>query len=494
MTDNIDINAKLFPPPEYQNVVKNPLAPRTWPGVTPDSTKTLQAILTDNHKRWHVFFNDRGFHNHSAHTALSLWCLGAGKSILQSSYEASAKYQRPAFTSPNSITKQNWVNHLGHESNYYQGYLEFFQDELEHKNFSAILEEYVFATDANFVSGRSADKQPEMLNRFFAGLLHPMIHAGFGIEFNLPGTFAEGLAQTAVHPADSTDVLPATFFSQSEDGLVSRFASTVGLGSQTDKKDVHAFTVLARILADPTLVLNAPPQELGFYQKVIAKHGESIVKYVNQWTLDGDLQKKLEELLWTNVLIYAVAGNEPTGPFNADFFHMHFVTSSIFLSTIFVHLKRSSQILLLKSYFSVCLGWYLSRGRPPLDIARFFSKTETLLPVAPGPQPTPNEAAHPSPSSIHAITPDPWLPVIQSTLTHPDDHISKLQRALSEYASHFGSTPAGTFAGTELKDAELIDGTLFVRAAGLTQSRLGWVREGEAPLEGVWDRHGFFKA
>jgi hypothetical protein len=76
----------------------------------------------------------------------------------------------------------------------------------------------------------------------------------------------------------------------------------------------------------------------------------------------------------------------------------------------------------------------------------------------------------------------------------PSDRVPKLQRALAEYSSHFCSTPAGSFTGTELKleDAELIDGTLFVRAAGLTCGRLGWVREGEPPLE-TWDIKGFFK-
>ena len=33
-----------------------------------------------------------------------------------------------------------------------------------------------------------------------------------------------------------------------------------------------------------------------------------------------DLDKKLEELLWTNVLIYDVGGLEKSGNFNADFF------------------------------------------------------------------------------------------------------------------------------------------------------------------------------
>jgi len=242
------------------------------------------------------------------------------------------------------------------------------------------------------------------------------------------------------------------------------------------------------------LTLTTIPDDLDLYKETIATHGESIRNYVDEWTLDGDLQKKVEELIWTNALIYGVGGSKANEKFNADFFLMHFVTSSTFLSSIFSHLKRSSQVLLLRGYFSVCLGWYVGRGRVPLDIAAFFKNSATLHPAAPGPQPTPHEAAHPSASSPYAITPDPWLPILQSTLTYPDDHLPKLQRALSEYASHFGNTPPGTFAGTELQDAELIDGTLFIRTAGLTATRMGWVREGQAPLEGSWDRAGFINA
>ena len=73
---------------------------------------------------------------------------------------------------------------------YYQAYLGFFIAEVKVKSFNTILEEYIFAPKANFVQGDG--KQPEMLTRLFAGLLHPLIHTGFGVEFNLPGTFAEG--------------------------------------------------------------------------------------------------------------------------------------------------------------------------------------------------------------------------------------------------------------------------------------------------------------
>ncbi|KAH9482778.1 Baeyer-Villiger oxidase ptaJ [Psilocybe cubensis] len=483
-----DIDDKFFPPPSHRGSPPNLLAPRTWPGVSPASTAALQAILTDNHKKWHIFFNDRGFHNHTAHAALTLWSLGAHETILQKSYQVNAQEQRPAFTSPNAVSKKDWKDYLGDER-YYQAYLEFFKGELQTKSISVMLEEYIFSTAANFVPG--ANKQPEMLNRFMEGLLHPLIHTGFGVEFALPGTFAEGLAQAAVHGASSTKVIPETWFNQYE-SLSSRFANAVGFGDKSTKKPVHAFTVLARILADPIFVPTKVAEMYGFYKTTVELLGDSIKKYVDEWTLEGDLEKSLEQLIWVNTLIYGVGGSEePT--FNADFFHMHLVTSSVFLSSIFSHLKPSSQVLLLRSYFAVSLGWYIGRGRPALDIAGFFKNPDTVHPKAPGPEPTPHKDTYPSATSPHAITPDPWLAILQSAATYPDDHLPKLQRALSEHASHFGSVRAGTFAGTELKDAELIDGSLFIRTAGLTANRMGWVREGEAPLEGSWDRRGFFK-
>ena len=77
-----------------------------------------------------------------------------------------------------------------YDHRYYQAYLEFFTAEVKNKSFNTILEEYIFAPKANFVEGDG--KQPEMLTRFFAGLLHPLIHTGLGVEFNLPGICAEG--------------------------------------------------------------------------------------------------------------------------------------------------------------------------------------------------------------------------------------------------------------------------------------------------------------
>lgn len=48
--------------------------------------------------------------------------------------------------------------------------------------------------DANIVPGKDG-KAPLMLSRFMAGLLHPFIHAGYGVEFGMPGLVSEGTVQ-----------------------------------------------------------------------------------------------------------------------------------------------------------------------------------------------------------------------------------------------------------------------------------------------------------
>lgn len=36
--------------------------PQRWPGIDAESTKMLLKVLEDNHSRWHIFFNYKGFH------------------------------------------------------------------------------------------------------------------------------------------------------------------------------------------------------------------------------------------------------------------------------------------------------------------------------------------------------------------------------------------------------------------------------------------------
>lgn len=170
------------------------------------------------------------------------------------------------------------------------------------------------------------------------------------------------------------------------------------------------------------------------------------------------------------------------------------MTSSIFLPSLVAYLSPESTYLLLRTYVTVSLTWWIARGRPALPIREFFAST-TAMPRPPG-------EPHNTPAKSTLIpeepTPNPWLAIIQSTLVHPGEHVCKLQRALAHCAVLYGSRPKGHFAAfatasglnAQLEGAEELDGTLFVRAAGLTADRVGWMREGQE--ESNWDRAGFW--
>lgn len=171
---------------------------------------------------------------------------------------------------------------------------------------------------------------------------------------------------------------------------------------------------------------------------------------------------------------------------------MHSVTSSIFLPTVLAHLTPTSQELLLRAHFTICLTWWVARGRPRFDIPGFFA-ADTLHPAPSGPLPTPYEGSLPAANSPVAVTPNPWMPIIETSLVHPDDHLPKLQRALAHWGRMYGMRGPGMqdFARTELQGADVLDGSLFIRTAGLTAKSMGRMREGEVPVV-FWDREGFY--
>ena len=171
-----------------------------------------------------------------------------------------------------------------------------------------------------------------------------------------------------------------------------------------------------------------------------------------------------------------------------DGISMHLVTSSLMTVSLLNTLSPASASLLLRTYFIFSLVLYVARGRPPLPIADFYVATTAT--------PTPPALSSPKPADETlppSETPNPWLPILQTTLVHPNEHLCKAQRALYHYAETLGGTPAGHFASTVegLDDVDNLDGSLFIRIAGLTANRLGWMREGQAKR--TWDNGGFFE-
>ena len=107
--------------------------------------------------------------------------------------------------------------------------------------------------------------------------------------------------------------------------------------TQTQKpSSVHALTLLSRVLKDDyysykTIALPPPEasEEDTSLERVLHLRGEPLAELVKEWTVDGtnaqEVARKIEELFWTNVTIFGVAGfggrnKTKNGKFNGDFF------------------------------------------------------------------------------------------------------------------------------------------------------------------------------
>ncbi|KAF8332470.1 hypothetical protein F5887DRAFT_996977 [Amanita rubescens] len=471
----------LFPSPSSPPSLS---APARWSGITPQTVEVLQKLLKDNHERWHIFFNDQGFHNHSAHRILAVWALGADGAIIQAGYDTDSSYLKEMYPSPNPITIENFKDHLG-DHKYWSAYLEFFSRETLRLGLPGVLEKYIFSREFNF----GGNGEPlRMLDRFVSDLLHAFIHTGYGYEFGLPGIVAEGIAQTALHGSDFQNVVTAEQF----DKYAAEATAT------TKPKPTHALTIVARLIKDKRVddaKYLSPESDL---REVYKKYGDVIREYVGKWdTATADPQevsRKFEELVWMNVAIYGTCGFKKGGEFNNDFFFVHLVTSVLFLPSVLAFLKP------VFASAPPSLAAFILRGRPNLNIKSFYESQELVYPLPGGALPTPHEKALPlpgaDPNRIKAITPNPWLPIIETGLAHPNEHLIKLQRALAHFSALFGARRPGACEGglegaaEEMEGAELLDGTLFIRVAGLATKKMGRVREGEA--NGDWDFTGFY--
>ncbi|QRV93547.1 hypothetical protein RhiJN_21565 [Ceratobasidium sp. AG-Ba] len=484
---------KLFPAPSFASAFTSPYAPTPNAGITPDSTTTLQRLLKENHQRHHVFFNEKGFHNHLTHHLFAAYGIGAPPHVLQAAYDEHASYQRPAYKSPEKITRDNWAKFLGKED-YYNAYMGFFYDEIKQHGLPSTLERYIFSHEANW-----GGDEPRMLDRFLAGLLHPMIHFGHAAEFGVPGMAVEGLAQAAVHKVAYKKLFDEKFFAPANTSsyLASiTSALTLGGSSAKPKDHTHAFTILARVLADSRLEAGQTCrfESTQKFTDTLDSTGDIIREYAELWTVEEDkkvIQDRVEELQWFVTTAFGLGGWKKGKPFKADFFLVHLVTSDLFVPSILSLLKPADQVSLLRAYFAACLGYFVSRGRPAIDVEGFFTHTSL------DPKP-PAEKTEDAPSEAKN---NPWYTVLTHTVPHKDEHHVKAERALAHGAALYGARPKGWFKDTELKGAEHMDGTLFVRTGGLLMGAMNWefilgtgekkvMRDEDDDVEAGWDRAG----
>ncbi|KAI0262047.1 hypothetical protein BC834DRAFT_845236 [Gloeopeniophorella convolvens] len=509
-----DILNKLYPIPASTG------APGL-PGPTHEAAlATLEALRHDfaNH---HVYFNDFNFHNHSSHYVLALYALGAPPDVIKNAYANERKTLRPAFASPTSINEDNFSEHLG-DAKYYDAYLAFFTAYLQKNSATEAIERFIFSPAYNFTSdleavnkrdrengARGAKQHPEMLNRFLAGLIHPFIHVSYGVEFGLLGQVAEGLAQAAIHGAEiHAKLVPSSYFTKAGGGiseLLSRLTSSLSLSASTNGKKTSerrpTFEFHRRVSEDPAFNFKLAEKEVfPRFVAVVQTASDSINSLVQEWTAqwladthsDAEAEKRLqgmvEEVTIGNVLWYGVGGWASRGDSgrvtNTDFFLMHLVTSALFLPTLVLNeapssaLPFASRLLLLQTFLGVSTAWQIARGNHPLTIVPFYAATPAQLTV---------RSAAPAGAKALPSYGSAWARILAGALLSPDEHVPKAVRALAEYARRWGTRAPGYYAGA-LEGAETLDGTLFVRVAGITFDRLGWVNEGEEFI--FWDQDG----
>ncbi|KAJ6627709.1 hypothetical protein B0H10DRAFT_358150, partial [Mycena sp. CBHHK59/15] len=372
---------------------------------------------------------------------LSLHDIGAPAKWIQLIFDKDAGIQRalrPNGTTvlgPNKITEANWTSRLG-EASAYPDYLDFFSSQVAAHGVSAVLERYVFSPEAN---GNGS----MMLVRFVGGLMHPIIQAGFGIEFGhdfvvaqgklvaTPSyqssflTWCRGLGQPAVTAPAGTSVMdmPAAV-PEINTGL-----STSMLALLREVYESERLTPM------PYEAESINPQRLAAWMRSNPERATEIRKIYSRWTFDvGDgaepeqFAKKTEECLWQATLPLGATGKAGGKP-RMNFFLMHFLTGSLFLHVVLgaVH-NPMHKAQLLQTYVRLAVMFVILRGRPRIDPALVMTYPEC---------PTPPMNANASALGVIGSR-SPWFAVLNNAALHSEPHVVKSIRILHYCAQRYG--------------------------------------------------------
>ncbi|CAK5276459.1 unnamed protein product [Mycena citricolor] len=449
------------------------------PGVVrglakPEATKKLQELLIKDGKEHHCFFNDRGFHNHLADHIIAAYDMGASPELLDEIYKTEAQEQRPLGETGPLLDDVRWQSRLG-DPNAYAAYLVFFQEKIAKYGITKTLEDYLMSPKAN---GKGAS----MFGRLFGGALHPIIHVGFGAELGLDSLIAQGLAMCASTEGDFSSV------------VADHWTTAMPKVPEVPTKGVTLFSILRQVYESPDLLPTLPysPNDAigtGYYKLCDSpKHTHALRSLYSKWSIDttlegaafdAEINKRVEEALWQAMLFTAGTGRTGHAP-RLDFFLMHSITTAIVLPRLLDALpQKLHKVQMLQGYARACAAWAIARGRPHINPSLLMSYP-----------------ALPAPESLKTSTAaDPWAPIITTALDHYDAHLVKTIRALYYGHINYGKVAAGQVPGAVDENGKethpglgKLDGTAWIRAAGVTCSSLGWMAFGEKA--GDWDRSG----
>ncbi|KAF1349189.1 hypothetical protein BDV97DRAFT_297171 [Delphinella strobiligena] len=328
----------------------------------PGCIELLNELLQKNHDQFDMFWREVAGHNHTVHSMLSVYALGGSPEDLQRAYDDDDPHQAPLSAIDNSVIESlsdpDVFLATMYQLDQYGNYLRFFEQQIKAKGWKAVMIEYVFSRTQ---AGEA------MFAQLFEGAYHPLIHVGFGIEFEQPSIVAEGLAHCATH--DSANI--KKFFAKAEQLASSESVSPkplVELYKQV--RDTEKIKSAAKMMQGPVRVRDG----------VVAGALDEIAAVAAQFQVPSDgLRRGIVEMM--SCAAFSCGGAQRPGKSpKIDFFYMHDVTSSIFL----IILERQDwisiedKVRLVEWKGRMDLVWYAASSAPVLDTKWIESYQPTL--------------------------------------------------------------------------------------------------------------------
>lgn len=354
--DTMASPSKIHLTPEHTGIFK-------FKSQDSETAAKVSGLLQENHEQHHIFFNDEGFHNHIVHHLLSLYGIGASGSVIEKHYRNNACYQRPPVPLEERVVQDmsnpdHFQKYLGNEK-YYHDFLVFFQMEMESKGYEEVLNEYLFAGN---------EKADDLLGRMYGGFFHPIIHLGFGLEFQQPAIVAEALAQAAVH-----------------DNWTGKYLLLTEAAAKSDPNlslDTKLVDLLDEIKANKKLANSAHIDDANKVRDgILVRAPEEMIRVASKWIVTPEtLERKTAEM--TNAAIFfTAAAQRPPKQVKFDFFYMHCTNTSIFYPTFnsLPWLSAANKVRLLQWKVYVDLAIYTSRGTAPLHLSEVSLYTPSKL-------------------------------------------------------------------------------------------------------------------
>ncbi|KAK7706544.1 hypothetical protein SLS63_013932 [Diaporthe eres] len=323
---------------------------------TDEVAKKVTELLQKDLDVYHVYFNDRGFHNHIVHHLLALYGTGADAEAIQHGFDGNTGYQLPAKPTHNHVVEdlQTWshaAKYLG-KGQYYPDFLAFFQREIERKGWEAVVTEYLFS---------GSEGAEDLFVRLYAGVLHPLIQLMYAVEWKQPAIVAEALAQTCVHH----DNLRRELFA-AEKMANEKYGRTSG------SRMPSIASLLSEVRDQPKLGKELKYEDgYSLRDTVFRRAGDEMLEILSKVKVRPDeVEERTAEMFDANMFMAAGASFHPKKVNKFDFFIIHHLNSSpifvTFNSQSWVPAETRARLLEWKIRYD--LMEYAARGVPVLSL------------------------------------------------------------------------------------------------------------------------------